>query len=262
MNRIDTRFELLKQNKRMLLAPFVTVGYPNIAISRDLALGYVEAGADMLEVGVPFSDPIADGPTVQAASQIALDGGTRLIDAFDLISDIRARTEVPILLMGYANPFMHRGFHELANDLASSGADGLITPDILPEHAKVLEMATAEKNIHLIRFAAPPTSAKRLERIADGANGFLYCVSVAGVTGSRTALNPSLPDFLASVRGVTSTPRVVGFGISKPQHVRSLRGKAEGVIVASALIDIVRSSPAKTAVSAASHHVSELVDAT
>ena len=111
MNRIDTRFELLKQNKRMLLAPFVTVGYPNIAISRDLALGYVEAGADMLEVGVPFSDPIADGPTVQAASQIALDGGTRLIDAFDLITDIRAKTDVPILLMGYANPFMRRGFH-------------------------------------------------------------------------------------------------------------------------------------------------------
>ena len=262
MNRIDARFELLKQDKRMLLAPFVTVGYPSISTSRDLALGYVEAGADMLEVGVPFSDPIADGPTVQAASQIALDGGTRFIDAFDLIADIRAKTEVPILLMGYANPFMQHGFRELAYDLASSGADGLITPDIPPEHASDLEAATAEKNIHLIRFAAPTTSIERLERIADGAQGFLYCVSVAGVTGSRADLNPSLPNFLSSVRAITSTPRMVGFGISKPEHLRSLRGQAEGVIVASALIDIVRSSPANTAVSAASHHVRELVDAT
>ncbi len=164
--------------------------------------------------------------------------------------------------MGYANPFMQHGFRELAYDLASSGADGLITPDIPPEHASDLEAATAEKNIHLIRFAAPTTSIERLERIADGAQGFLYCVSVAGVTGSRVDLNPSLPNFLASVRAITSTPRMVGFGISKPEHLRSLRGQAEGVIVASALIDIVRSSPANTAVSAASHHVRELVDAT
>tara|TARA_B100000029_G_scaffold429886_2_gene440507 strand:- start:293 stop:1081 length:789 start_codon:yes stop_codon:yes gene_type:complete len=262
MNRIDARFKLLKQQRRMLLAPFVTVGYPNISTSRDLALGYVEAGADMLEVGVPFSDPIADGPTVQAASQIALDGGTRLIHAFDLIADIRAKTEIPVLLMGYANPFMHHGFPELADDLAASGADGLITPDVLPEHADDLEALTAEKNIHLIRFAAPTTSQKRLEHIAAGAQGFLYCVSVAGVTGSRADLNPLLPDFLARVEGVTSTPRMVGFGISTPQHVRSLRGHAEGVIVASKLIDIVQSSTTKTAVSTASRYVSELVDAT
>ena len=262
MNRIDSRFAEAKQGSRILLAPFVTVGYPTLAISRELALGYVEAGADMIEVGVPFSDPIADGPTVQEASQIALDGGTRLADAFALVADIRAKTTVPILVMGYANPFMRHGFHELAGNLALSGADGLITPDMLPEHASDLESATAEQGIHLIRFAAPTTPTERLSRIADGAKGFLYCVSVAGVTGSRANLDAALPDFLYRVRRATTTPRVVGFGISKPQHIRSLQGQAEGVIVASALIDIVRSNPRNSAVTAAAKLVRELVDAT
>jgi tryptophan synthase alpha chain len=262
MNRIDARFAALKKASRMLLAPFVTVGYPTRDVARELALGYVEAGADMLEVGVPFSDPIADGPTVQAASQVALDGGTCLAHAFDLIADIRIKTDIPVLLMGYANPFMHHGFLELAGDLASSGADGLITPDILPEQAGDLEAATAEQGLHLIRFAAPTTPVERLSQIAEGSEGFVYCVSVAGVTGSRATLDASLPDFLERVRSVTSTPRVVGFGISKAQHIRSLQGHAEGVIVASALIDIVRSSPVKTAVTAATTHVRELVDAT
>ncbi len=261
MNRIDTTFVSAATESRLVLAPYVTVGYPTRDTAIELALAYVAAGADMLEIGMPFSDPIADGPTVQAASQIALDGGVRLTDALTLIERVRQHTKVPLALMGYANPFMQFGFSTLAREAATAGADGLIIPDVLPEHAADIEAAGEEHGLHLIRFAAPTTPTDRLAAIGAGARGFIYCVSVTGVTGSRAELSATLPAYLARVGRATNIPRVVGFGISTPEHLRSLRGRAEGAIVASALIDIVQASPPGQGVEAAAAHVRNLAAA-
>jgi tryptophan synthase alpha chain len=261
MNRIDAAFQSAAADSRLVLAPYVTVGYPTRDTAAELALAYVAAGADMLEIGMPFSDPIADGPTVQLASQIALDGGVWLEDALHLIERIRSNTTIPLVLMGYANPFMQFGFDTLARAVATAGADGLIVPDVLPEHAVDIEAANAEHGLHLIRFAAPTTPVDRLALIGAGARGFIYCVSVTGVTGSRAQLTDTLPAYLDRVGKATNVPRVVGFGISKPEHVRSLRGRAEGAIVASALIDIVQASPPGRGVEAAAAHVRRLAAA-
>ena len=261
MNRIDSSFKSAKAESRLVLAPYVTVGYPTRESAVELALAYVEAGADMLEIGMPFSDPIADGPTVQLASQIALEGGVWLEDAFNMIRRIRSQSDIPLVLMGYVNPFMQFGFGSLARELAEAGADGLIVPDVLPEHAHHIEAAHSEHGLHLIRFAAPTTPLQRLRQVGMGAKGFIYCVSVTGVTGSRAELSDSLPAYLARVGQAISIPRVVGFGISKPEHLRALHGRAEGAIVASALIDIVQSSPPGTGVEAAAAHVRTLAAA-
>ena len=261
MNRIDSTFQSAAADSRLVLAPYVTVGYPTRETAVELALAYADAGADMLEIGMPFSDPIADGPTVQAASQIALDGGVRLGDALTLIQRVREHTRIPLLLMGYANPFMQFGFDTLAREACAAGADGLIVPDVLPEHAAEIEAAGERHSLHLIRFAAPTTPIHRLESIGAGARGFIYCVSVTGVTGSRARLADNLPAYLARVGQATDIPRVVGFGISKPEHMRALYGRAEGAIVASALIDIVQASPPGRGVQAAAAHVRSLAAA-
>jgi len=261
MNRIDSSFKSAGAESRLVLAPYVTVGFPTRESAVELALAYVEAGADMLEIGMPFSDPIADGPTVQLASQIALEGGVWLEDAFQMIKRIRSRTDIPLVLMGYANPFMQFGFETLAREVSAAGADGLIVPDVLPEHARDIEAANAEHSLHLIRFAAPTTPLERLSQVGQGAKGFIYCVSVTGVTGSRAELSDSLPAYLARVGQATTIPRVVGFGISKPEHLHALRGRAEGAIVASALIDIVQASPPGQGVEAAAAHVRRLAAA-
>jgi len=261
MNRIDSSFISARADSRLVLAPYVTVGYPTRESAVELALAYVEAGADMLEIGMPFSDPIADGPTVQLASQIALEGGVWLEDAFNMIERIRSQTDIPLVPMGYANPFMQFGFGSLAREFAAAGADGLIVPDVLPEHADDIETANAEHGLYLIRFAAPTTPRQRLRQVGNGAKGFIYCVSVTGVTGSRARLADNLPAYLARVGEATSVPRVVGFGIAKPEHLRSLRGCAEGAIVASALIDIVQASPPAKGVEAAAAHVRNLAAA-
>ena len=163
--------------------------------------------------------------------------------------------------MGYANPFMQFGLGALARETSAAGADGLIVPDVLPEHAHDIEAANAEHGLYFIRFAAPTTPLERLRQIGEGAKGFIYCVSVTGVTGSRARLADNLPAYLARVGQATSVPRVVGFGISKPEHLRALHGRAEGAIVASALIDIVQASPPGRGVEAAAEHVRGLAAA-
>ena len=262
MNRVDTAFVAADEESRLLLAPYVTVGYPTSSTALDLALAYTDEGVGMLEIGVPFSDPIADGPTVQTASQIALDGGTCLADALTLAAGVRSRSNIPILVMGYANPFLRYGIDVLASDLAAAGVDGLIVPDILPEHSGEFESACVAHGLHMIRFVAPTTAKARLATIGSGARGFVYCVSVTGVTGSRSELADSLPTYLGHVKQAMDVPRVVGFGISKPDHVRTIKRIAEGAIVASALIDIVSRNGPKTRVTAAAAHVRQLLAAT
>lgn len=226
-----------------MIAPYVALGYPDMTTSIELARAYIDEGAGMLELGVPFSDPIADGPTIQRATQRALRTGATLSACIDAAAAIRSSAELPLVLMGYANPFVRRGYEQLTDDLRMAGVDGLIVPDLLPEASHDLASACAEHDLDLVPLVAPTTPDERLSRIAKRARGFLYCVSLTGVTGRRTDLQAGLLPFLQRVRQATPLPRAVGFGVSTPAHVRALCGQSEGVIMASALIDAFETSP-------------------
>ncbi len=261
MSRIAETFERAAEHQRLAVAPYVTVGYPDLNQSIALARAYADVGADMLELGVPFSDPIADGPTIQRASQRALENGVTVARCLEAIAEIRRSTDAALLLMGYANPFMQYGFDRLSNDLLSAGGDGLIVPDLLPELAGDLQAPARARGLDLVHLVAPTTTSARMTDVLTEASGFVYCVSVTGVTGSRDRLDDSLMDYLQRVRTATQLPRAVGFGISRPEHVRSLHGVAEGAIAASALIDTMDAAAPAQAVAAAAAHLETLVEA-
>jgi tryptophan synthase alpha chain len=230
-------FAQRRQEGRLALLPWLMAGYPSPDLMIDLIAAMAEAGADGFEISVPFSDPIADGPTVQRANQHALDNGVTPSDALALVARARERVDKPIALMGYVNPILRYGPEKYCRDARAAGASALIVPDLPPEEATELAEATRACGLDLVAFIAPTTSPERLQAIARAASGFIYCVSLTGVTGARTDLAEGLEDMLGAIRAVTTTPLVVGFGISRPEHVAWLRGRADGAIVASALID-------------------------
>ncbi|TAK23431.1 MAG: tryptophan synthase subunit alpha [Chloroflexota bacterium] len=236
-------FRRTRAEHRVALLPYVMSGFPTIEATPDLVERLVDAGADGLELGVPFSDPMADGPTIQRASQRALENGVTSRVALDLLEKARARVNVPIALMGYVNPIARFGYREYCRAAASAGADALIVPDVPPEESEELGGAVEAAGLDLVAFIAPTTSDARLRLAGRVARGFIYCVSVTGVTGARLTLNTELAGMLARARAVTTTPLVVGFGISRPEHVTWLVGRADGAIVASALIDAMDAAP-------------------
>lgn len=261
MSRIPAAFSDAAADGRLVIAPYVALGYPDMPTSVELARAYLDAGADMLELGVPFSDPIADGPTIQRATQRALAEGATLAGCIDAAADIRAATGAPLVLMGYANPFMQWGYEDLARDLRDAGIDGLIVPDLLPDDNEDLAQACAAHDLDVISLLAPTTPSERIGRVAERGSGFLYCVSLTGVTGRRQDLQTGLTAFLRRVGESSTLPRAVGFGISTPAHVRALCGQAEAAIMASALIDIFDAAPPDEAVSRAAAQVGDMVDA-
>ncbi|HEY3107289.1 MAG TPA: tryptophan synthase subunit alpha [Chloroflexota bacterium] len=233
----EALFAQRRQEGRLALLPWLMAGYPSPDLMIELVAAMAEAGADGFEVSVPFSDPIADGPTVQRANQHALDRGVTPADAIGLVARARARVDRPIALMGYFNPILRYGLDRYCRDAEAAGASALIVPDLPPEEAAELAEATRRGGLDLVAFVAPTTSPERLKAVGRTASGFIYCVSLTGVTGARAELAEGLDDLLGSIRAVTATPVVVGFGISRPEHVAWLRGRADGAIVASALID-------------------------
>ncbi len=261
MSRISTAFSDADDDGRLVIAPYVALGYPDMPTSVELARAYLDAGADMLEIGVPFSDPIADGPTIQRATQRALAEGATLTGCIEAAAAIRAATGAPLVLMGYANPFMQWGYEDLARDLHGAGVDGLIVPDLLPDDNEDLARACAAHDLDVIALLAPTTPSERIARVAERGSGFLYCVSLTGVTGRREDLQTGLAGFLQRVGESTTLPRAVGFGISTPAHVRALCGQAEAAIMASALIDIFEAAPPTEAVNRAAAQVGAMVDA-
>ncbi|MCY3913527.1 MAG: tryptophan synthase subunit alpha [Chloroflexi bacterium] len=261
MSRISRAFSDAAGDGRLVIAPYVALGYPDMPTSVKLARAYLDAGADMLELGVPFSDPIADGPTIQRATQRALAKGATLARCIEAAADIRAATGAPLVLMGYANPFMQWGYEDLARDLQGAGVDGLIVPDLLPDDNEDLAQACAAHDLDVISLLAPTTPSERIRRVAERGSGFLYCVSLTGVTGRREDLQSGLTAFLQRVGESSSLPRAVGFGISTPAHVRALCGQADAAIMASALIDIFDAAPPAAAVSRAAAQVGAMVDA-
>jgi tryptophan synthase alpha chain len=245
MSRLAELFARTRAEGRVAFMPFMTVGYPDLETSIQLVKAMVEAGADAIELGVPFSDPLADGPTIQKASYRALQQGTTPRHAIDMVASLRrAGVAVPLILMGYCNTFLAAGEDRFVSDAAAAGADGFIIVDLPPEESDGVLGHCRKLGLDLIYLLAPTSDDGRIAEVVPRAGGFIYCVGVVGVTGARAQMADELPDFLRRLRRRTDLPLAVGFGISKREHVLALRGLADAAIVASALIDIVESSPA------------------
>jgi tryptophan synthase alpha chain len=238
--RIAAAFARARAEKRAALLPYVVAGYPDADTSVDIALAAIDAGADILEVGLPYSDPVADGATLQRASTAALRAGASLDGSLRLIERIAAaRPDVPLVPMAYANQIIGGGDGEaVVGRLARAGAAGVIVADLTPDEGAPFEVVARDAGLAVVYLVAPTTSPERRARIAGRSGGFLYCVSLIGLTGARTALPASVGRLVKSVRAVSPVPVAVGFGVSTPAHVRAyVRAGADGLVVASALVD-------------------------
>jgi tryptophan synthase alpha chain len=238
--RVEAMFERAAAEERTALIVFTPCGYPERDAAFDVILAAVEGGADAVEIGVPFSDPLADGPTNQKAYDIALRNGFVTPDLWDLIARLRAAgVTVPLLLMGYCNPVLAYGVAAFMRDAAEAGADGVIIVDVPPEEGADLEQAAAESGLHVVYLLAPTSSDERIDLISRHASGFIYCVSVTGVTGARAAMSDDLAPFIERVRARTSLPLAIGFGISRREHVREVGTLVEAAVIGSAFVDAV-----------------------
>ena len=243
-SRVAGAFSRTRAEGRTAVMPFVTAGYPTLERSEEWVLALVRGGADLIQIGVPFSDPLADGATVQRTSQLALRHGVTLADAVAMVRRLREQhgVSVPILLMGYFNPMLQYGLEELARDSAAAGVDGYIVPDLPAEESDELLDVCRQHGLDLVFLLAPTSTDERIAAVAERASGFVYCVSLTGVTGQRAAL-PDLRPYLARVRARTDLPLAIGFGVSTPEHVRQVGEVADGAVVASALINFLDTVP-------------------
>ncbi len=237
--RIAKAFARAKAEKRLAVLIYLTVGYPDRGSTAALLRAALEGGADLIELGVPFSDPLADGATVQRANDVALANGVTLADCLAAGRELIAATDAPVILMGYTNPFEQYGYQPFARDAAAAGIAGVIVPDMPAEESAVFGMQLAETGMARIDMFAPTTPDDRLARLAPRSRGFVYCVSLTGVTGARRALGADVEAFVKRVRAHTALPIALGFGISEPSHVAALRGVVDGVAIGSAAIDAV-----------------------
>ncbi len=235
-NRIDQKFAELRTARRAALIAYIAAGDPHLDATRELAWAFEKAGVDILELGVPFSDPLADGVVNQLAAARALAAGTTLHGVLDCVRAIRTQSQLPIVLYTYMNPIYRFGFAEFQRAAEAAGVDGLLILDLPPDedaHNAELAQQTSLKRIRLI---APTTPPDRIARLTAGASGFVYYVSREGVTGERADIADSLPERLAAIRATTALPIAVGFGISTPEHVRQVARQAEAVVVGSAIV--------------------------
>ncbi|MCB8923848.1 MAG: tryptophan synthase subunit alpha [Ardenticatenaceae bacterium] len=236
MDKITQTFE---QNKPAFM-PYFTLGYPDYETSLAVVQACAAAGADMMELGIPFSDPLADGPTIQHSTQVALQGGMTVERCVTAVSTLRASgITIPFLLMGYINPLLAYGLARFVQDAAQAGANGLIIPDLPPDEAGELEALCAEQGLALVYLLSPNSFEERIKMVTRRSTGFTYLVSVTGITGARTELSQALGGFIRRVRAVSQRPLAVGFGISTPQQAQAVGELADGVIIGSALVKAV-----------------------
>jgi len=250
IQHIQSQFELVKSEGRSALMPYFTLGYPDQEQSLEILVQISRSGADLIELGVPFSDPLADGPTIQHSTQVALQQGTNLALCLKMTAELRERgVDQPLILMGYYNPILAYGIDRFVGAAARAGADGFIVPDLPPEEAGDLQTACQKHKLALIYLLAPTSTPERITLMAARASGFIYLVSLTGVTGARKGLSTGLQAFIDRVRSATDLPLAVGFGISTPDQASQVAGQADGVIVGSALINAVEESdnPVETA---------------
>jgi len=235
-DRITAAFARARAEGRPALVAYVMGGDPDLATSKAVALACVEGGADLLELGVPFSDPIADGPTIQAAAERALAHGATTASVLEVAAHVRARSDVPIALMGYLNPMLAHGLDRFAAACGKAGVDALIVPDLLPEESGQLAPALAASGVRSVFLLAPTSNPERVAAAVEAATGFLYFVSVTGVTGARSAVPAEIRDRVAAVRAAAKVPVVIGFGVSTPAQARAIGRLADGVVVGSAIV--------------------------
>ncbi|HBE16545.1 MAG TPA: tryptophan synthase subunit alpha [Cyanobacteria bacterium UBA11149] len=237
MAKISDSFQSLRQNSQCALIPFITAGDPDLATTGEALKILDKCGADMIELGVPYSDPLADGPTIQAAATRALQRGVKLDDVLGLVKEISPEIKAPIILFTYYNPILNRGIESFLKQIAAAGVQGLVVPDLPLEEAESLIKPAAEIGIEVILLVAPTSPKDRITAIANQSQGFIYLVSVTGVTGMRVEVASRVPDLLEQMRGVTEKPIGVGFGISAPQQAKQVKEwGADAVIVGSAFV--------------------------
>lgn len=238
MERLQRKFEQVRTENELALVLYVTAGDPSPELTVEAVVRGAKFGADVFEIGIPFSDPIADGPTIQAAIDRALRRGVRVATVLEMVRAIRQETEIPIVLMTYFNPVLQYGLERFARDAKASGADGVLLTDVPPEEAGEWIEIARRNGLATIFLLAPTSTDERIKLVAEIGTGFIYCVSRTGVTGEREHLPEDLPDLVSRIRQHTNKPIAIGFGISKPEHVAAVArmNGADGVVVGSALV--------------------------
>jgi len=235
-SRISRKFlSLKKQNNKAFIA-YVMAGDPSIQRTKEMVRILEDCGADIIELGVPFSDPLADGPVIQAAAQRALEAGTTLHTVIDLVADLRKTTQLPIILMTYYNPIFKYGEEKFVEDACSAGVDGIIVPDLPPEEAEGMMKLTKKKPFDVIFLLAPTSTEDRIKKVGQASRGFIYYVSITGITGSKLSLDPAIESHMQDIRSMSDTPIAVGFGISTPEEASLVARFADGVIIGSAIV--------------------------
>ncbi len=258
-NRINQTFRSLRQQNRRALSIFITAGYPEINATSAIVKLLEESGADIIELGIPFSDPLADGPTIQQSSDVAIKNGVTLTTVFDIVDRIREVSNIPLVLMGYVNPLIAYGIERFMETASKKGVDGLIIPDIPVEESNAYRNAALQQNLAPIFLAAPTSSDTRLKQIDAASGGFVYCVSITGVTGQRNGLPDDVINYLQRCKKhITRNPVLAGFGISSGGDARKLAPHTDGIIVGSALIKRINSTRGKNYFSAVNAFVREL----
>ncbi len=249
--RISNRFAELRASGELGIVAYITAGDPSLDATLKYVLALAEAGADVIELGIPFSDPLADGPTIQRASERALKAGATLAGVLDLVRRIRQSSQVPLVLFSYYNPILQMGLEKFASSAADAGADGVLVTDLTPEESGDYRRILAAHHLDTIFLGAPTSTDERLAKIAACSSGFLYLISRTGVTGAKDALPDDLPALLRRARSVTQLPIAVGFGISLPGHVSVLGGLADAAVVGSALVSEIEKAPSVAAAAVA-----------
>lgn len=260
--RIVKRFAELRAGGELGIVAYITAGDPTLDATHKFVLALAEAGADVIELGVPFSDPLADGPIIQRASERALKSGTTLAGVLDLVRRIRESSQVPLVLFSYFNPLLQMGLEKFAAAAAQAGADGVLATDLTPEESEEYRRILRAHHLDTIFLAAPTSSDERLTKISAASSGFVYLISRTGVTGAKDSLSEELPALARRVRQFTELPVAVGFGISLPTHVSVLGGLADAVVVGSALVsEIEKAASADAAAAALRERVGKLKEA-
>ncbi|MGF1460945.1 MAG: tryptophan synthase subunit alpha [Leptolyngbyaceae cyanobacterium] len=248
MKSVSEQFQALRDQQQCALIPFVTAGDPNLDATVTALKALDRCGADLLELGVPYSDPLADGPVIQAAATRALQNGTTLDDVLNLVKTVAPELSAPIILFTYYNPILNRGIDTFFKDIAAAGAKGLVVPDLPLEEVSAVTQSATQHGIEVILLVAPTSPKERIRAIAEQAQGFIYLVSVTGVTGVRSEVQGRVKDLLDELRGITDKPVAVGFGVSQPEQAAQLRAwGADGVVVGSAFVKRLASAEDVTA---------------
>ena len=239
MGRISEKFEALRVRSEKAMVVYLTAGDPSLEMTKKIILALEKAGVDILEIGVPFSDPTADGPVIQEAAQRSLKAGTTLTGVLQMVAQIREASQIPVVLFGYFNPIFSYGVKKFAENAHKSGVDGVLVVDLPPEEAPELRQFTDTAEIDFISLIAPTTGVQRAKKIAASATGFLYYISITGVTGTAAPKLADIENDLKKIRKISSLPVVVGFGISRPEQAREIGKLADGVVVGSALVRLI-----------------------